>query len=172
MKGTIRGTGASQYMYQWTGAIDSKRRKFVAIGGGEVYSWDIGASGSLTARVLNTTGATEIISSGNFADGRPPGFVYDPVTDTFVAWNGGANVYTLNMDSLKWTKVTPASTNTVVPTAGDANGTFGRFRYSPKKNIFVVVSNVDQNVYLYKLAPGGGSSDTTPPGAPRSLVVR
>ncbi len=151
---------------QWTGTyldyyktadIDPKRRKLVAVGNGEVWSWDIAATGSITGVKLTTTGATGILGSNS------PGFVYDPSVDKFVAWKGGADVYTLDMDTLVWTQMTPAATNTVTPTGPNSNGTFGRFRYSPSKNAFVAVNAVDQDVYLYKLSAGGGSP---PPPAP------
>ncbi len=86
-------------------AIDPKRRKFVAIGIGEVRVFDLTSSGTIAMRKVTTTGATEILGLG-----RQPGFEYDPVADVFVAWSGGADVYTLNMDTLVWTKRSPAAT--------------------------------------------------------------
>jgi hypothetical protein len=44
----------------------------------------------------------------------------------------------------------PAPTNTITPTAPNQNGTYGRFRYVPSKNVFIVVNSVDENVYFYK----------------------
>jgi len=160
-----RSDRVSCYDTTKTAAIDPKRRKFVSIGGGEVYSWDIGSSGTVPWQSLSTSGATGIISAGN------PGFDYDPISDRFVAWNGGANVYTLNMDTLVWMLVSPALTNTVTPTAPNSSGTFGRFRYIPSKNAFIVVNSIDEDVYFYKLSSSAGM---TPPQAPATptLVIK
>ena len=143
--------------YYKTADIDPKRRKLVAVGNGEVWSWDIAATGTITGTKLTTTGATGILSSNS------TGFVYDAAIDQFVAWSGGANVYTLSLDTLVWSQVTPAATNTVIPTGPNSNGTFGRFRYIPSKNAFVVVNAVDQDVFVYKLSAGGGSPSPAPP---------
>ena len=70
------------------------------------------------------------------------------------------------------TTSTAAAANTVTPTGASTQGTFGRFRYSPSKNVFVVVNSVDQDVYVYRLTLGSGSNpDTIPPAAPTGLVV-
>jgi len=158
---TVRSNQSGCYDYYKTAAIDTKRRLMVAIGGGGGHVWRIGDSGTLTRETLSATGATEILNAGN------PGFDYDPVSDRFVAWNGGSNVYLLNMDTRAITRVSPAGTNTVTPTSANGNGTYGRFRYIPSKNAFVVVNSVDQNVYIYKLSSGAGSGSVpTTPGAP------
>jgi hypothetical protein len=148
-------------LYQ-TGAVDPIRRKFVLIGGtgygGTARTESYNTDASNPARiVLPTTGAKEI-EGVNAA-----GFEYDPVIDKFVAWGGGKNgtrpqdVHVLDMDKLTWTRVVPASGNTVVPTAATKNGTYGRFRYMPSKNAYIVVNSVYENVFIYKL-PGGLSA--------------
>ncbi len=137
------------FSYNHTADIDFKRQKFVAIGGGEVVVWDLTNPAADPVR-LQTTGATTIQSAGN------PGVAYDPVSDRMVAWNGGADVYTLNLDTGEWEVHPPAASNTVVPTNAAANGTYGRFRYVASRNVFVVVNAIDQDVYFYKLSPGSG----------------
>ncbi len=151
--------------YYKTADIDPTRRRMLAVGRNEVWSWDIGATGNIPGVPLTTIGATEILTANS------PGFVYAPVLDRFVAWKGGADIYTLNMATLAWTRVAPAATNTVIPTAPNMNGTFGRFRYSPARNALVVVNGVNQNVYVYKLAAGGSPppTDTQPPSVPTNL---
>jgi hypothetical protein len=160
---TVRGDQGPGYGRS-AAAIDWKRRKMVVIGGGSVYSYTLNLTGTLVRQTLNTTGATEIIN-------ERPGLEYDPVSDLLVAWDGGPYVYTLNLDTLTWTKVTPAQTNTVTPTAGASAGTYGRWRYIPSKNVFIGVNSIDQNVYIYKLSTGGGASPT-PPSPPTNLQVR
>jgi len=39
----------------------------------------------------------------------------------------------------------------VVPTNPAATGTYGRWRYSPRYNVFIVVNSVKQNVFAYRL---------------------
>lgn len=132
-----------------TADVDPRRRKLVAIGKGEVYVWDL-EDPALRKRAskVTTKGATEIIQD------KAPGFVYDPTLDKFVAWSGGANVYTLDVDTWTWTKHGPAPTNKVVPTAANVRGTYGRFRYSPSKKVYVVVNDVYENVFIYKFPAG------------------
>jgi hypothetical protein len=51
----------------------------------------------------------------------------------------------------------PSDSNTVVPEAPPQWGTFGRWRYVPKYNVFVVVSSVTGSVYLYRHTAGTGT---------------
>ena len=166
---TTRSRPYAQYDYYMTAAIDTKRRRLVAVGTGKAYALDLNAQGLLSPVSLTTTGDTDIVNA------TAPGFDYDPVSDKFVAWKGGADVYTLNPDTLVWQRIAPASTNTITPTAAARNGTFGRFRYMPAKNAFIVVNSIRQNVYIYKLTPGSGSpspKDTTAPSVPTNLKVQ
>ena len=128
--------------------LDPVRRKFVRIGGGAIYAWDISA---------NPPTQTELITTGenNIINAIAPGFVYDPVSDKFVAWDGfdttGA-IYTLDMGTLVWEKIIPAGgVKPFVDTNSEFNGIFGRFQYIPSKNVFLAVSYTDQNVYIFKL---------------------
>jgi len=162
---TQRSNKVSCYDNTKTATIDAKRRKFVAIGGGEVYSWDISSSGMIPWQSLSTSGANGIVSARN------PGFDYDSVSDRLVAWDGGANVYSLNLDTLSWSLITPAAANTVVPTAPNETGTYGRFRYIPSKNAFVVVNSVNQNVFIYKLSSSPGQLPPQTPAKP-SVVIK
>ena len=86
-----------------------------------------------------------------------PGLAYDPVSNRVIGWDGGAAVYSLNTATWVWTKINPAPGNTVTPTGPSIHGTFGRFAYIPSKNAFIVVSGIDENVFIYKLSAGGGS---------------
>ncbi|HET9951498.1 MAG TPA: kelch repeat-containing protein [Candidatus Eisenbacteria bacterium] len=148
------------------GAIDWKRRKFVVIGGGEAFFYDISQSGTVSRQTLNTTGATAIVGT------RYPGIVYDPVADRIVAWNGGADIYILDMDTLVWTRQT--TSGSVVPTSAASAGTYGRFRYVPSKNVYVVVNGIDEDVYIYRLSAGGtpGPTDSAAPAAITDLRPR
>ena len=101
----------------------------------------------LKPQSLSMVGA-EAIATG----GRNPGLDYDSGSGTLVAWNGGADVYTLDMATQTWTRVPPAPGKTVVPTNPVATSTYGRWRYSPRYNVFIVVNNVKPNVFAYRLA--------------------
>jgi hypothetical protein len=98
-----------------------------------------------------------------------PGFEFDPVLNKFVGWDGGADVYTLDPDTWTWEKIAPASGNSVVPTAANRNGTYGRFRYVPAMNVYVAVNSVNESVYIYRLTEASGS---TPKGSPGRVSTR
>ncbi len=132
-------------------AIDYKRNNMVSIGGydgtPQVFKWDLSKPDNKPVNLVPiTTGSKEL--EGKTA----PGFVYDPVSDKFVAWDDGAEVYLLDPETWVWTKVSPSSTNTVTPTLAPKQGTYGRFQYVPSKNVFVLVNGIDDNVFIYKLA--------------------
>lgn len=143
-----------------TGALDTKRRRYVEVGRGNVYSYSAGSNGALgTRQTLSTSGPQAIVGCG------APGFVYDPVSDRFVGWCGGNAVYTLNLDTLAWTQ--HAATNGVNP--GDPYtrsrpywGTFGRFDYMPAHNAFIIAHGIDENVFVYRLTSGGGTAPAAP----------
>lgn len=147
------------------GTIDTKRRKFVAIGDGRVYVYNLNTTGTIVREAPSTSGATAIISTSY------PGVVYDPVSDRVVAWSGGADVYSLNMDTMVWTRHT--TTGSVIPTSAPGAGTYGRFQYIPSKNAFIAVNRIDENVYFYKLSAGGGApADSIPPSVPAAFRPR
>jgi hypothetical protein len=125
--------------YRLTGAIDTKRRKFVLVGNG-VQLVDL-ATGAVTT--MNTSNAPAFVTST-----QSPGLAYDPIADRIVAWHGGSNVYTLNMDTGAWTLVsTGAGPTGTAPT----QGTFGRFGYVPAFRVFVLVNDIDQNAWVFRL---------------------
>ncbi len=136
----------SQYA---TAAIDPNRHIMVAIGSydgtRQVLVWDLDNPGKAPI-TPSTSGAR------NLEGAKAPGMVYDPVSDKFVAWQGGSDVYTLDPDTWVWTRIAPAAGNSVIPTAENPGGTYGRFRYIPSKNAFIVVNKTSENVYFYKLS--------------------
>lgn len=143
-----------------TAAIDTKRHKMVAVGrdggGSQLYVWDLNNPGAAPTTPVTSGDAGGIaIESVN-----GPGFVYDPLSDRFVAWNGGTAVYLLNPADWKWSRVNAAATNSVDPGAPNKNGTYGRFRYVPSKNVFIVVNRTNELVYAYKLTDGASPAPT------------
>ncbi len=53
----------------------------------------------------------------------------------------------LDLPGAKWTELTASGDD---PGPRASNGTYGRFRYSPARNVFIVVSGTTQNVFLWK----------------------
>jgi hypothetical protein len=149
--------------YYTTAEIDPVQKKMVAIGGNESFVWDLSnpSAGSIGDAQLIPTGPTYITTANN------PGLAFDPVSQTIIGWAGGADVYSLNLSLNSWTQMAAASTNTVTPTAPNGNGTYGRFRYSSKSNVFVLANSVDQNVFLYRLS----NQAIQVPAAPSNLMV-
>ncbi len=143
---TLRAKDSPDTSYYETADIDIKRRLMVSCGRGMLKTWSITPIPGPTAfQEVKTTGGDELIAHPS------PGFCYAPLLDRFVAWGDGADVYTLDMDAKQWTKHPPAPTNTVIPGPRDQWGTFGRFRYVPSKNLFVLYNAVKQNVFIYRL---------------------
>ncbi len=160
----LKSAGPGFIPARWSAAIDPVRRKLVAIGNdGRVFTWDLAQTGDITYQKLVTTGDTEII----FEDS--PGFAFDPVSEQFVAWAGGADIYTLNLETAKWTRIPPAATNTTIPTNTPLTGTFGRFRYVPSKNVFICVNSVSENVYIYRLTTPITSTTPNKPAKPNTV---
>src|SRR5262245_57280132 len=146
-------------------AVDAARDLFVTVDGRgthKVRVHDLKNPGSAPV-VVTTSGDTEPQQHGQLA------FDWDPVTEQFVAWLGGAggtsrtSVYTLTPPSgdwksgtWVWDEVRADGGNTVTPTAQNPNGTYSRWRYVPSKNVFIVVNQTNENVFFYKLSEGGG----------------
>ena len=119
-----------------TVAVDTKRRRLVVIGQGDVLVVDLRA-GSPKPQPWKTTGGDA------FLKGRP-GLDYDPVADRIVGWAGGP-VYSLDPDTGAWTaRDAPGAPK---PTE---SGIYGRWRYVPSLDVFVVVTDVDENVHFYR----------------------
>lgn len=158
--------GGNAIAYGQAAEIDPTRRRFISMGnGGPVYSFDL-SSPTLARQTIAISGDQTMVNA------RYPGIAYDPVTDRIVGWNGGASVYSLNLDTRTWTKINPAPTNTVTPSNPPGQGTYGRWRYVPSKNVFIVVNSIDENVYIYKLSAGSSPPDTTPPAPPTGLKIK
>ena len=141
----------SNPQYYTTADVDPVHHLFVSVGAAQSFAWDLSRAGQIAGTLLATTGDQAIIQA------QAPGFVYDAAAQAFVGWNGGADVLTLDPTTWVWTRLVPAPSNTVTPTAATQSGTNGRFRYSPARNVFVVVNSVDEDVYIYKLSAGGGT---------------
>ena len=145
---TLRAATSPEPSYYETADVDYTRRLLVSCGKGKIKTWKFAPiPKNVVAEEIKTTGDTDVIAAPS------PGFCYVPSIDKFVAWSNGAEVYTLDMDTRKWTRHPPASTNKVIPGPPDQWGTFGRFRYVPSMNLFVLYNATKQNVFIYRLTP-------------------
>jgi hypothetical protein len=143
--------------YYGTAAIDTVRHNMLVVGGyggqRQILLFDLD-NPKAAPQVPATSGATDLEKKA------APGLAYDPVLDKYVGWAGGGDVYLLDPETFVWTKKGPAANNTVIPTSANANGTYGRFRYIPSRNVYIAVNRPNENVYIYRL------SENQPPPAP------
>jgi len=135
--------------YYKTAAIDPIGRRFFGVGRGGVYVYDFGKPGRVTQQVITTKGPQDVVKSAC------PGLAYDPMIDKLVGWTSGPSLWTLDLETLTWAEVKPAATNTVTPSKPCGTGTYGRFRYVPSKNVYILVNSWDTNVFVYRLSDRG-----------------
>jgi hypothetical protein len=127
--------------YHLSGAIDTKRRKLVLVGDG-VQLVDL-KTNEMTR--MTTSGTPGIATSR-----ESPGTAYDPIADRIVVWHGGSQVWALNMDTGVWSQV---ATGPGPTTAAPYQGTFGRWAYVPAYRVFVVINDIDENAWVFRLTP-------------------
>jgi hypothetical protein len=125
--------------------IDTKRHLLFTLGSGEFLAYDIGAGKDVTGE-WKTTGGDSILNAYGV------GAAYDGKADRIVAW-AGKGIYVLDMASKAWS----VKGLTGGPAGQLENGTYGRFRYVPDDNVFVLANGVDANVWIYKLTAGGAT---------------
>ncbi len=97
--------------------------------------------------------------------------VYVPELKKMVIWNGGSKLLTLDTTTWEWAELPLSPNNTIIPTSATPTGTFGRFRYIPSKNALIVVNNIYQNVFIYKIGTGSTVSVNSPIQPPSSIGV-
>lgn len=148
----------SDYIYNVTAAVDTMRNQLVMVGAGEVWSYDLG--GDFTRETWATTGGDAFIGR------EAVGLDYDPTTDRIVGWRDGP-VWVLDPESREWTSYEVAGAPENGP---EDNGVYGRWRYVPDVNAFVLVTRTDTDVHFFKLSDGGrlpppGGDDSGTSGA-------
>ena len=161
-KNRYKKVGSNQAInYHMNGVIDPKRKIFLAIGaagsaggGLKVISIDARSNYALrdwTSSASNTCGPLLVAAY--------PGLSYDPVLDRIVGWpNFGDTVYLLDPDTKSCTAVTfpggpPDSSHQ--GSSHTSNGTFGRLRYFPDKDVFVLVNQASSNTFILRLSTSG-----------------
>ena len=73
-----------------------------------------------------------------------------PKWGKFVVWSGGKDFHLYDVRTNAWS-VLAAAPNSPSPTAPAANGTYGRFRYVPSKDAFVLANSVSDDVFVFRL---------------------
>ena len=136
---TTLATGLNEDIFS-TATIDTKRRKFVFIGNDGVKVVDLTTYETTT---MATTNTPPLVNVGS------PGVAYDPVADRIVAWSGGSDVYSLNMDTRAWSQVASGTGPTA---SAPGQGTFGRWGYIPQYGVFALINSVDENAWVFRLA--------------------
>lgn len=148
------------------GAIDPvKQRLYIFEQAFTQNQWvDLTGADGYAYHGFTPTGDTSKLNSGF------TGWAFDPVSGDLVGWNGGSTVYRFNTTT---NNITAVTNYTGGPPAAQANGTYGRWQYSPTLNAFVVVNSFDQNAFVFRL--NGGSPppppDTQAPTAPSGLMT-
>jgi hypothetical protein len=161
---TVARSGLNAIADYHSGVVDPKRRLYVTFANEnsnstQLYWYDLTGADGYLEHAPTVSGCSAIFTK-DF-----PGVVYDPVQDRVVIWGGGNTIYLLNTASWTCSSVTFAGGPTSIPA-----GTFGRFRYVPTHNIFVVCNSIDDNCYSLRLTPS--SRDGVPPATPTQLQVR
>ena len=127
--------------YYYAGSdVDTKRNVLALTRDGVSVSTYALNDALKTHATLTTTGLGGALSGA-------PGLAWSPKLDRFVGYWSGPKVAVLDVPTARWVELTGGGDNPGPPAS---NGTFGRFRYSPARNVFVLVSGTTKNVFLYK----------------------
>ncbi len=148
-----------------SGVVDPTRGIFWSFGAGDHLVYDL-ATDTLVHEDWVTTGGGDwdnsaalpdypeqwfMTGGGDIIEAEAPGIDYDPNADAIVAWNGGAP-YVLDLATKTWTVMNGDG----APAEPTGTGTYGRWRYVSAYNVFVLVNDLDENVYFYKHTAGCG----------------
>ena len=129
--------------------IDRLRRHLYAmVPAGSSYvlrRFDLNNEVSLRARPAYTQLSNVIGMPSNL--GTRPGFVYADGLDRFYVWGGGGDVHVFDPQTSQWSVIVGSGE---VPGAQQRNGTYGRWRYSNARKVFVLVNATNEDVYLFK----------------------
>ena len=85
------------------------------------------------------------------AMGKCTGLEYDPKAEQLLALDN-LGIWSLDLNTKIWT----AKNKTGIPTDLGTDGPFGRWRYLPEYNVFMLVSSAKKNVLFYKNTAGSG----------------
>jgi hypothetical protein len=163
--GTLTNQGSAPQDYYYTGVFDPVHRYLIEIGPetNPVLYYDIAAGAPYTQHVPTTTGCAAL--NGGKGSGGPggqgtqyPGLAWDPVSNQVVIYlNGGNVLYLLDPTTWTCTNETHGSTqggdypqNTAIPVGSAAAGTFKRFNYFPKLDLYVLCNDPKRDCWALK----------------------
>lgn len=119
-------------------AIDPDRRTILTYGHGVAFTYNIDSRMLTDIKPGGVAGPISQIGNG---------LVFIEPIDRYVAWRGGNTLYIIHPETWHITSVTTAGT----APERNRNGIYGRFAFSEKYQAFIVVSAIDQDIYLLKL---------------------
>jgi MYXO-CTERM domain-containing protein len=137
-------------------AVDVAHDLLVSVASGKLRIWNL-STHEFTSEQPTSGGARAMAGQ--------PGIAWDPSLGRIVTWSGGTSVWSLDVATWTWFEHAPAADNTATPPAPVPAGTFGRFRFMPGRNAYVVANKTSDNVFFYKLTSGGGTPVASPPDA-------
>jgi hypothetical protein len=158
---TIYSTGLLNSGYSVSAALSASKRCMIVLNG-SVNGYD----GSFKWLDLTTPTAgwrSPAAVTGTPASGRASSIVWHETSGAFIAWKGtGSGLVKLVPPSnlvtgtWQWVDVTPSGSNTVTPTTGQSNGTYGRFNIISNlggsgRDCLVLLNDATQATYVYKL---------------------
>jgi hypothetical protein len=150
--------GVGQY---FTMTVLPQQKRIIGIGGYDgtdgtkrIRWWPIKSTDPITGT------DTTIASCDSLAIESGPGFDWSPVDRKIIGWVGGTKVYTMD-STMACTEVASSGSNTVTPTNPTANGTYGRWRYMPRYNAFIVVNSTATNTYIYRYSDAPASASVS-----------
>jgi hypothetical protein len=120
---------------------------------------DISAGGSYASTTVTASSCDGLSAAPN------PGVAYDSLRDKIVGWpNFGNTVYIFDPAVGTCTTQTfsggpPDSRNAA--NVVETTGTYGRFRYFPSIDAFILVNDAETNAYMLTLGSGGGGGSIT-----------
>lgn len=130
--------GAPPGSFAVTATIDTERRVLAVLGTGDYWELDL-ATGLFSEPPLVGCDAALAVDA--------PGFVFDPIGRRFVIWAGGDDIVLLDPETHACTVQSfPGG-----PGPALTQGTYGRFAYFPRHDVFVLVNRADQNVFALRL---------------------
>jgi hypothetical protein len=139
-------------------AIMPSTHRLISIGVGSAEYWDLSDPDEeeISQQELETTGCDSLLAKD------APGFEWFPIGRKMIGWAGGTHVYSMD-STYTCTDIAPNDSNTITPDAPIDVGTYGRWRYVQKYNVFVVVNSSDSSVWLYRPSSDAGSGGGSPP---------
>lgn len=139
---TVKGGTGGWAGFARTMILHPPSQQLLVVGHGEMFGFKI-SSWFNGRRIVQTRGGDPVVRA------QAPGLAYHPQSERIVGWVGGGDVYTLDLVSGLWSHHAPVGSNT--PGLGPKTGTYGRWQYVPSRDLFVAVTSIDENVWLYRL---------------------